>query len=93
MELTIDNKTDDMVSHAASNTSQPSTMVIDLANIDADVVHVLWAAMYSMTQDIHCPESCLTEDQWQTADAVFQALDNAVNERAQVKNGKNQTQA
>lgn len=54
-----------------------TTTFIDLA--DPIVCKVLWAAMCSMTQDIHCPQDNLSAAEWDVADNVFAQLDEVQN--------------
>jgi hypothetical protein len=60
-----------------SERSETAIALPDLA--DASVVKVLWAAMCSMTQDVHSPQDQLSADEWAIADEVFRQLDEAVN--------------
>jgi hypothetical protein len=46
---------------------------------DPSIVRVLWAAMCSMTQDVHCAQDNLSEDEWRLADRLFARLDAMVN--------------
>jgi len=50
---------------------------IDFA--DPSVLKVLWAAMCSMTQDIHCPQDNLSAAEWEVANHVFAQLDGVQN--------------
>lgn len=52
-------------------TNAPQTT---LELVDPAVKKVLWAAMCAMVEDIHCPQDSLTEAEWETAEAVFHAL-------------------
>lgn len=51
--------------------------LIDLSTPAA--LKVLWAAMCSMTQDIHSPQDSLSEEEWEVADRVFAQLDEVQN--------------
>lgn len=51
---------------------------------DPSVLKVLWAAMCSMTQDIHCPESNLTKGEWEVADQLFAQLNEIQDAKAGV---------
>lgn len=42
---------------------------------------VLWAAMCSMTQDVHCPQDNLSSEEWDLADRIFAQLDGVQNGR------------
>jgi hypothetical protein len=44
-------------------------------------IHVVWAALQAMVNDIHAPQDCLSLEQWQVADHLLTRLDAEVNRR------------
>ena len=50
--------------------------------LSVDDVHVLWAAMQAMVEDVHTPQDNLTEHQWTVARGLLTNLDDRVNEAA-----------
>lgn len=52
-----------------------------------ETLKVIWAALRSMTQDIHAPEHNLTNGEFSAAEQLFQAMDDEVNAREAAANG------
>lgn len=50
--------------------------------LSIDEVHVLWAAMQVMVEDVHAPQDNLTERQWTVARTLLTRLDERVNKAA-----------
>lgn len=42
-----------------------------------DEVHVLWAFALAATQDNHCAQDMLTEQQWEIGERLFQEFNSA----------------
>lgn len=57
-----------------------AALIATLTNPSA--LKVLWAAMCSMAQDIHCPQDNLSADEWEVAHRLFAQLDKVQNAKA-----------
>lgn len=60
-----------------ADTMNTAVTLPDLTN--PAVVRVLWAAMCTMTQDVHGPQDQLSEADWAIADDMFRHLNEAMN--------------
>lgn len=52
-----------------------------LKALKEDELFAVWAALCVMTQDVHAPQDCLTEEQWAAAEKLYEKLTDFVDRK------------